>query len=228
MRYHMLRFDIWLCLALSALAAWGTGKIADQIAASAYGAYEAAHIVADGEIGGKAGDDVFRAQSVEDLLGHDTFTIVSHGIEYCNHGAGFYGEWYMYAVTLPSGERIAAVINGDNVQSSGETIFDGDNTLPVGRVVYEDLSENTYFIEQIEYSEPLSSHTFYVDMLGTGGKLREEDYRKMPVLWTQIVTVCICFPLLHTLGSKAGIFPRFFPPMKKAPKKKSDVPWEIE
>lgn len=225
-RYHTLRFDIWLCLALSMLAAMGTAKLAGLVADSTYGAYVEEHTVSAGEVGGQAGDDVFRAQSVADLLSHDTFTIVSPGIQYCNRGAGFYDNMYMHAVTLPSGELVAAVINSDGLQKTGKDIYSGDTILPVGRVVYEDLTQNTYFIDQIEYLEPLSRRDFYIDMAGRGSKLNEEDYRKIPTLLTEVLTVLLCFPLLHMLGSRLGIFPYFFPPREKKPKKRKDDMWD--
>ena len=160
MRYHILRFDIWLCLALSFLVSLGTVKIVEGILPKKYEDYVQEHIVEDGNIGGKAGEDVYRAQNVEDLLNNETFTIISPGIEYCNKGAGYYDNFYMYSVTLPSGERIAACINMDSVQHTGDSMYSGDSILPVGRIVYEDLTSNEYFINQIEYSEELSRKDF--------------------------------------------------------------------
>lgn len=226
MRYHVLRFDIWLCLALSMLAAMGTAKLANVVMDHTYDAYVESHEVAEGDVGGIAGADVFRAQSVDDLLSHDIFTIVSPGIQYCNRGAGYYKNWYMHAVTLPSGELVAAVINSDGLQRTGDDIYSGDTILPVGRVVFEDLTESKYFMEQIEFKEPLSRRDFYIDMLGTGGKLSEEDYREVPTLMVELCTVLVCFPLLHMLGSRLGIFPCFFPPREKKPKKRKDDMWE--
>ena len=121
----------------------------------------------------------------------------------------------MQALTLPSGEKIAAIINNDSVQKTGETIYDGDSILPVGKIVYEDLSKDEYFINQIEYKEKLSRTDFYIDMLGEGGKVSQEDYTEAPTIIIQIVTVLIAFPIFHAIGSKIGIFPYFFPPKEK-------------
>lgn len=214
MRVHRMRFDIWLCLLLAFLAGSGIGKLVEMALPSAYESYVEEHTVADGEIGGVAGEDVFRAQSVDDLLSHDTFTVVSPGIEYRNRGGGYYGNWYMQALTLPSGELVAAVYNLDSVQIEGD-YYSGQATLPVGRVVYEDLSENETFLHQIEYIEPLSRHDFYVDMVGTGGKLSQEDYTQPKVQMVQLGVTVLLFPILHALGSTFGIFPYFFPPKKK-------------
>lgn len=214
MRIHRMRFDIWLCLLLAYLVGTGASKLTALAVASTYDSYVEAHTVAAGEIGGVAGDDVFRAQSVEDLLRHDTFTVVSPGIEYRNRGAGYYGNWYMQALTLPSGELVAAVYNLDSVQIEG-SYYTGEATLPVGRVVFEDLTENETFLHQIEFKEPLSRRDFYVDMMGTGGKVSQEDYGKPIVLSVQLVVTILFFPIFHALGATIGIFPYFFPPKNK-------------
>ncbi len=222
MRYTRMRFDIWLTLLIAFGISLGTTKLTQLIVPSLYEQHVEDHTVADGDIGGKAGAEVFRAQDVDDLLNHDTFTILSDGIEYCNRGGGYYGNHYMNAVTLPSGELVAAVINSDSVQSEGD-YFSGVNTLPVGRVVFEDLESSESFLRQIEHSEPLSRHDFYIDMLGTGGKVQEVDYVERWTGTVQAVTILVCFPLIHSLGAKLGIFPYFFPPRpKKGEEQKSE------
>lgn len=221
MRSYYLRFDIWLCLLLSFLLSFIPVKILETVLPKSYEAYEEEHTVADGDIGGVSGDNVYRAQSVEDLLTNEKFTIVSKGIEYMNRGAGYHNNRYMHAVTLPSGEIVAAIINGDSVKRTGETIYDGNSILPVGRIVYEDLTQDEYFMNQIEHKEKLSRTDFYIDMLGEGGKLSQEDYSEAPILITQILTVVIAFPIFHMLGAKIGIFPYFF-----GPKNKSKSEWE--
>lgn len=192
------------------IISFGTGKITEIMVSKKYESYVKEHTVENGKIGGIADETFFRAQNIEDLLSHETFTIISPGIEYRNRGAGYYNNKYMQAVTLPSGERVAALINEDSVQHTKESIYNGDSILPVGKVVYEDLTKNTYFINQIEYKEPLSRTDFYIDMIGNGGKLKQEDYVKMPSLMVQITTIVLCFIIFHTIGSKIGIFPSFF------------------
>ena len=145
----------------------------------------------------------------------------SPGIEYRNRGAGFYDTSYMYAVTLPSGEIVAARINTESVKQDGDSIYTSNSILPVGKVVYEDLTSNETFIAQIEHSEKLSRTDFYVDMVGNGGKLSEEDYTEAPTTMVQCITIFIAFPIFHALGAKLGIFPYFW-----APKKKQKSEWE--
>lgn len=221
MRYHRLRFDIWLCLAVSFLISQLPVQAAERILSGTYVSYTEKHMVAEGEVGGVAGATVYQAQNVEDLLSHETFTVVSPGIEYRNRGAGYYDGMYLYALTLPSGERVAARINGESVQHTGETIYDGEAILPVGCLVYTDLTDSPSFLEQIEYSLPLSRTDFYVDMVGAGERLSEDTYTKLPVMLIQLLTMVISFAALHTVGAKLGIFPYLL-----APKNRKKSEWE--
>ena len=222
MRIYRMRADIWLSLAAACLVAWGAGKITSAVTENTYEAYTEKHTVADGEIGGAAEEDVFRAQSIEDLLSHDTFTVVSPGIEYRNRGAGYYGSYYLYSLTLPSGERVAAAINMDSVQTTGQDLYSGDSIMPVGKIIYEDLAKEPAFLDQIQYKEPLTRTDFYVDMMGNGGTASKEAYGKRYVDIVQAAACLICFPLFHALGAKLGLFPYFFPPKKK----RQESEWE--
>lgn len=215
MRLYRMRYDIWLSAVLACLVGWCGGKVVDLAAPAAYSGYAQQHTVQAGEIGGEAGGGVYRAQNVQDLLSHDTFTVVSPGIEYRNRGAGYYGSIYLYSVTLPSGERVAAAINMDAVRTTGQDIYSGDSTLPVGRIVYEDLAQNESFLRQIETKEPLARTDFYVDMMGQGGKVSEERYSSGIRSMVQVLAGFLSFPLFHALGAKLGVFPYFFPPRKK-------------
>lgn len=210
MRYHILRFDIWLCLALGYLLGLGFGKIAEGILPNMYEEYKNEHIVEKGEVGGIADDNIFRAQNIDDLLTHETFTVVSKGIEYRNRGAGYYNGMYLYALTLPSGELIAARINDDSVVSNGDSIFTDNNTLPVGRIINANLTEDSYFINQIEYKEKLNRTDFYIDMVGEAEIVSSESFIDTPILIIQLLTVFITFPIFHFIGSKLGFFPAFF------------------
>lgn len=221
-RYHRMPFDVWVCLGLAALIAWGTGTVAEKLAAKGYEAHVEAHAPVDGQIGGKAGENVFRAESIDDLLSHDTFTVVSPGIEYRNRGAGYYEGRYFQALTLPSGEIVAAWINGESVQEEGGSdYYTSDKILPLGRVVYEDLTQSETFLGQIEYAEPLSRRDFYVDMVGDTAVMAEEEALGVPKMVVQIVTVVLCFLLLHALGSKLGLWGAYFPA-----KKREEETWE--
>ena len=216
MRRRYLSFDVWLCLALSALIALGTGKLAEVAAKAAYEKTVEAHAPVDGEIGGRAGEEVFRAQSVEDLLSHDTFSVVSPGIQYRNRGAGYYEGYYFQALTLPSGELVAAWINEESVQMlDGDDYFTTDKLLPLGRVVWEDLTTNQTFLDQIQYNEPLSRTDFYVDMVGNTAVLAEDLAIDTPKTVTQVLTVCVFFPIFHALGSKLGLWMPYFSSRKK-------------
>lgn len=219
MRVHYLRFDVWLSLALSVLISFIPVKILESVLPKQYENYVEEHQVADGDIGGVAGDEIYRAQNVEDLLSHETFTVISPGIEYRNKGGGYHGGIYMHALTLPSGEKIAAKINIDSVKNSGDSIYSGEATLPVGCIVYEDLSQDQSFLGQIEFKEELTRKDFYIDMLGNGGKVSQEYYTETPITLAQCITVIIAFPIIHSLGARIGIFPYFFGPIIKKKEK---------
>jgi len=212
MRVRILRFDIWACLALGFLLGLGVEKIALKILPSKYEEYKEEHKVSQDQIGGVATDNIYRAQNVNDLLNHEVFTVVSKGIQYKNRGAGYYQGMYLYALTLPSGELVAARINSDSVVKEGDSIYSGNNILPVGKVVMANLTEDEYFINQIEYKEKLSRTDFYIDMVGEAEIVNSETFIDTPIILMQLVTILISFPIFHTIGSKLGIFPYFFEP----------------
>lgn len=214
MRYRVLRFDIWLCVLLAYGISYVPGYFIEKIYESKYPSYVEAHTVSSGIVGGKASEDTFRAESVSDLLAHDTFTIVSKGIQYRNEGAGYLDGQYMYAVTLSSGEKVAARINMESVVTTEDSMWSGDSILPVGKVVYTDFSNNETFLHQIGYKERLSRTDFYIDMMGSGSKMSKEDFVSVPKMYTQLVTGVICFMIIHAIGAKIGIFPYFFAPKK--------------
>lgn len=217
MRRRILPFDIWLCLLLAFLVSLGTGAVAEKLAQAAYEKELEAHAPVMGAIGAPADETIFRAQNVDDLLSHETFTVVSPGIEYRNRGAGYYEGKYFYALTLPSGELVAAWINGDSVQESGGSdYYSSDKILPLGRVVYEDLTQSETFLEQIEFREPLSRTDLYIDMVGDTAVLAEDQAIETPKMVVQILTVVIFLPLFHRLGSKLGLFAPYFPGKKKS------------
>lgn len=207
-----LRFDLLICFAVGYLANFLTVYIARNILTQTYEDYVKEHTVADGDVGGIADDAVYQAQSVEDLLSHDTFTILPEEIQ----GNGYYNiksnmTATLRAVTLPSGEVVAAWISPDSVQKN-DGIFAKDFTiLPVGRVVFEDLTKNETFLSQIEYIKPLSRKDFYIDMHGNGGIDSLENYMKFPISTVEFLTTIIIGIVLHMIGVKLKILPPVFP-----------------
>lgn len=215
MRRRILPIDAFLCLFISAIIAMGTGHIAGRLAEKNYEKELEEHQAVDGDIGGKADENAFRAQSIDDLLSHDTFTIVSPGIQYRNEGGGFYDGFYFYNVALPNGERVAARVNTESVQTTEDSIYSGDSILPVGCVVWDDLTQSEGFLEQIEYRDSLTRKDFFVDMVGNTAVMDEEQALETPKLVVQVLTVFICYPILHTLGAMIGIFPPYFSFLRK-------------
>ena len=219
-RYYHLRFDIWICLALGFLAGCGVEALAKSVRTASYEDYKADHVVASGEIGGPATAETFRAESIKDLETHDTFTVISPGIEYRNRGSGYYNGMPLHALTLPSGEIIAARINTENVTKVNESdsYYTGDTILPIGQLVEANLEDSETFLSQIEYKEPLSRHDIYIDMVGAGAIESPEYYIDDFALGLQILTTVAVFAILHFIGSKIGLFPAFFTKKQHAPK----------
>lgn len=213
-RYVHLRSDIVICILLGFVVSLGTAQLIRLVLPVLYEGYVEKNTIAENNVGGPAGEDVFRAQSVDDLLSHDVFTVVSPGIKYYNNGSAMFGERVAEELMLPSGEFVAAIINRQNIRT-GEDYYGSDHILPVGRVVFEDLSARPDFLKQIQGRAPLSRTDFYVDMSGTGGLIYEDEYTS---IWTGLVhavTIAVCFPIFHSLGAKLGLFPYFFTPKKE-------------
>lgn len=225
-RFYHFRFDIWICLALGFLASLGVEALITNLRTSQYEDHKAKHTVTSGEVGGPATSDTFRTENIKDLETHETFTVISPGIEYRNRGAGYYNGMYLYALTLPSGEIVAARINTDNVAKVNpeDDYYTGDTILPIGQLVAADLEDHETFLSQIEFKEPLSRHDFYIDMVGAGAIENPEDFIKAPALLAQLLTVVIVFAILHFIGSKIDLFPAFYTKKKSEVEQKSD--WE--
>lgn len=219
-RYVHLRGDIVICILLGLVVSLGTAQVTRLALPMLYEGYVEKNTIAENDVGGPAGEDVFRAQSVDDLLAHDVFTVVSPGIKYYNNGSAMFGERMAEELMLPSGEFVAAVINRQSIQT-GEDYFGSDHILPVGRVVYEDLTAKPDFLGQIQGRAPLSRTDFYIDMWGTGGLIYEEEYTGIWIGVVQAVTIAVCFPIFHSLGARLGLFPYFF-----TPKKERENRWE--
>lgn len=211
MRYRRVRYDVFICMLCAAGAAFLAGKAADKYTERTYDSYVESKEVAPGEVGGVAGDDVYRITCIDDIRAHDVFTMETEGIAYRNEGQGYFGGIYLYNVELPSGERVAMTISNKNVVSEGD-YYTGINTLPVGRMVEADLTEDESFMEQVNYKgdQPLTATDFYVDMVGEGIYMSEHSYKNDIRGWVQILTGIVVFAVVHNLGARLGIFPYFF------------------
>lgn len=219
---YRIRYDFLICLFLTCLVTWGAGKAARPLVMSTYDSYIKEKTVPDGDIGGRAGEDVFRAESVEDILSHGRFTFETEYRNIFGRGGGRYGKVYLHSFMLPSGEMIAAAVNRDSVKELDDKAgYNGKCRLPVGKVVYENLEQDDVFIQQIEYNDALDRRDFYIDMLGEGGNVSKDMYPEPYVSAIQLFTAIIGFPFFHTIGSKIGLFPYLFPP-KDLKEKKSE------
>ena len=215
MRIYKVRFDMLICFLLAALMVFGTGKILPGFYSALYDRYLEAHTVTDGDIGGIAGDDVYRAQNVEELLSHDTFTVKVGESSVRIADTWYFGDIYLLNLELPSGERVAACINSDAMQENSE---DDSYIMPVGKVVEADLSSDAEFLSRIERTYELSRTDFYLDMNGKRGSVfvSAETYDEKYTLYIEAAVAVISFFLFHVIGCKLGVFPPFIPRKKKS------------
>lgn len=210
MRIYKIRFDVLICMLLSALTVFGTVKILPAFYSMQNDRYMQKHQVADGDIGGKAGEDVYLAQSVEEILTHDTFTVKASYSSVVSADNGFFGDYYLLNLELPSGERVAACINTEATQRN----YDEDYyILPVGKVVEADLSTDSEFLKLIERSDKLSRTDFYLDMNGNSstGVISPEGYDDQYTIYIKSVVAVLSFIIFHVIGCKMGLFPSFLP-----------------
>ena len=70
-------------------------------------------------------------------------------------------------------------------------------------------------MQQITVGYPLNRTDFYVDMTGNAARYSEEYREEHYTKWAQGITILVCFPLFHALGSLFGLFPAFFPPRRQ-------------
>lgn len=215
MRVRRMRFDVWLCGLLAVGIAYLVGLGVDKVTERTYESYEESKQVASGEVGGIATDDVYRITCIEDIRSHKLFTLETEGITYRNEGGGFFEGRFLNSVELPSGERVAMLINNENVVSDGD-YYTGINTLPVGCVVEADLESDEYFMDQINHDgeHPLTATDFYVDMVGDGMRVSEASYKEDYRSVVQIIVGFFAFGIIHNLGARAGIFPYIVVPKR--------------
>lgn len=211
--------DQWICIMLGCLVSILTVAIAKRILIRTYPNYVINYTAAAGYVGGIANESVHQAQSVEDLLTYDIFTILLERIE----DSGYYRLESnlvipMYAVALPSGELVAVLFDPDSVWQSENNSSEGSNILLAGRVVFEDLEKDNTFLRQIEFNQPLSRRDFYVDMRGISDIGSLEDYMKYPIYIVRYLTIFISSIIFHIIGDKFGIFP--YPLFPKLTEKK--------
>lgn len=209
-----MRFDVLICFVLAGLLTAGAGRILPGVYSMLYDRYQKTHTAADGEIGGRAGEDVYLAQSVEDMLSHDSFTFQIESASFKTADAGCFGETLLNNLALPSGERVAVSVNYDTARITDDEDY---YIMPVGRVVEADLSEDPRCLTFMEKYNALSRTDFYVDMQGSGpsGLAGADSYDEKYTLYIEGLTAVSSFFLFHFLGVKLGLFPRFLTSRKK-------------
>lgn len=84
--------------------------------------------------------------------------------------------------------------------------------MPVGRVVYADLSGDESLLNQIEGDQALTRKDFYIDMQGRDELIDKEPYIEKRVGIVKTITAIVTFLLIHWLGASIGVFHTYLCP----------------
>lgn len=157
-----------------------------------------------GSVGTEALADTPAAASIADMERLDTFTMVAPERSVTpGYGESFkWEDGVFFTLDLPSGEKVAALINQDAVQliSPGEVEGYGEVQLPVGRWVEWDHSaedERTY-----SYYEFYTDFTHYVDMSGDPGRMPTVSNAFGRVF---VIVLLPCMILFYCLIKRYGV-----------------------
>ncbi len=211
LRRRGLSFVVAIILLISMAAGSGLAFIYENLLVNtAYEIYNNLTEQEEGLIGTVSiNSDVPYLNSIEEIVNYDgEFTIRledESGFSY-THGTGFLGDKTLYKIKLPSGEMISAHINTESIHFNSGEFSKKDITLPIGRVVYEEIEG--YTLEQLESpnSDPLSRTDFYIDMYGNTN-MSESYFKQMSTSIVTLVGAAIMFLIIRHIGIYLGIYP---------------------
>ncbi len=97
---------------------------------------------------------------------------------------------YLSSLELPSGERVAARINGNAVKREGGSIYSGENSFAGWTSCEGRFGKFRDLLSQIEHRDKLSRKDFYIDMVGDAAIQSEESFiEEAPAVLIQLATV---------------------------------------
>ncbi len=212
MRRVRLSFDLWLTIAITAGFVWIAGFVYSSAFANIhYESYLETKNSSEAVIGTIASSNYINAQSKEDLLLNETFTLFLEGGDtYDISGAmHFYTDFGVLRLyELPSGETVLVFAN---LLNSVET--DNGLQLPVGTFIEYDLvnEEKNAYQQFLQISDQkLTIVDGYIDMFGDTRIKDKEAFIEDNLLIIQAITFVIIFVLLRFIGAKLGLFRSIF------------------
>ena len=212
LRLFMTHPDLAVEFVISALIAVLVAHMVPGMVNSYYDKVEGQHV---NDVGLKATDETVQANSIDDILNNDTFSIVvSDPDEYKFDGSAYWEDEdpsEIYNVKLTSGERVAVRMQAEYLKKTGDGYL-----LNIGKIKKFDLTAEPEILDELQEEYALDRTDFYVDLrtnIEEGSKYSEATRQKMIDLvqpFTAIFVCAILWILLHVITVKIGIAPKLF------------------
>lgn len=212
LRLFMTHPDMAVEFVISALIAVLVAHMVPGMVNSYYDKVEGQHV---NDVGLKATDETVKANSIDDILNNDTFSIVvSDPDEYKFDGSAYWEDEdpsEIYNVKLISGERVAVRMQAEYLKKTGDGYL-----LNIGKIKKFDLTSEPEILDELQEEYALDRTDFYIDLrtnIEEGSKYSEATRQKMIDLvqpFTAIFVCAILWILLHVITVKIGIAPKLF------------------
>ena len=212
LRLFMTHPDMAVEFVISALIAVLVAHMVPGMVNSYYDKVEGQHV---NDVGLKATDETVQANSIDDILNNDTFSIVvSDPDEYKFDGSAYWEDEdpsEIYNVKLISGERVAVRMQAEYLKKTGDGYL-----LNIGKIKKFDLTSEPEILDELQEEYALDRTDFYIDLrtnIEEGSKYSEATRQKMIDLvqpFTAIFVCAILWILLHVITVKIGIAPKLF------------------
>ena len=210
LRLFMTHPDLAIEFVISALIAILVARAVPGIVNSYYDNVESGHV---NDVGLEANDQTVPANSIEDILNNDTFSIVvSDPDEYKFDGSAYWKDEdpsEIYNVKLASGERVAVRMQAEYLKKTGDGYL-----LNIGKIEKFDLIAEPEILDELQEEYALDRTDFYVDLrtnIEEGSKYSEATRQKMIDLVQPFTAIFVCaasWILLHVITVKIGIAPK--------------------
>lgn len=212
LRLFMTHPDMAVEFVISALIAVLVAHMVPGMVNSYYDKVEGQHV---NDVGLKATDETVKANSIDDILNNDTFSIVvSDPDEYKFDGSAYWEDEdpsEIYNVKLISGERVAVRMQAEYLKKTGDGYL-----LNIGKIKKFDLTAEPEILDELQEEYALDRTDFYIDLrtnIEEGSKYSEATRQKMIDLVQPFTAIFVCaalWILLHVITVKIGIAPKLF------------------
>ena len=212
LRLFMTHPDMAVEFVISALIAVLVAHMVPGMVNSYYDKVEGQHV---NDVGLKATDETVQANSIDDILNNDTFSIVvSDPDEYKFDGSAYWEDEdpsEIYNVKLASGERVAVRMQAEYLKKTGDGYL-----LNIGKIKKFDLTAEPEILDELQEEYALDRTDFYIDLrtnIEEGSKYSEATRQKMIDLVQPFTAIFVCaalWILLHVITVKIGIAPKLF------------------